>query len=312
MRSSVGVTLCAVIVLLGSALTLVAAAGAAFMFLGPMSGQLFDPAALPPGSDVRTLRAIGAGGAAMLAVFGVIGVATGVGLIRLWVWSRYAAMAFGGLVAFFSVISAAGVLLVPVPPSAGELPPAMRYVIVGFYGLCAAFAGGFIYFLARAATVAQFAGDTTPSGPRLRPLSVTVIAWLMIASAAMMVPSVLLIAFPAVFLGFVLTGAAAKAFYMLYMLAYLALGVGLLKRTTQTLPAAIALQGLMIVNAIIMLVPSVWQRYHEAITSISPMLANQATTAWSQSAGVFFALAYGGVIIHFLQRARRTMTNDHV
>jgi hypothetical protein len=312
MKSSGGVTLCAVIVLLGSALTLLAAAGAAFMFLGPMSGQLFDPSALPPGADVRTVRAMGAAGAAFLAVLGAAGVATGIGLIRLWRWARYAAIIFGGAIVFFSVVSAAGVLLMPVPPSAGDLPPAMRSAIVGFYGLFAAAAGGFVFFLARAATAAQFAGAAGPSGARIRPLSVTVIAWLMIASGAMMVPSVLLIALPAVFLGFVLTGSAATAFYTLYMLAYLALGAGLLRRTIQTLPIAIGLHVLMIVNAVIMLVPSVWQRYHEAITSISPMFANQATMPWSRYVGVVFALAYGGAIIHFLQRARRTMTDAHV
>lgn len=312
MKSSVGVTLCAVVVLIGSALTLVAAAGAAFVFLGPMSSQLFDPASLPPGADVRTMRAFGAGGAAMLGVFGSLGIATGIGLIRLWRWARYSAMICAAFLAFFAVISAAGVLLVPMPAAQSNVPATFIYLMAGVYLLFAAAAGGFIYFLARRATAAQFDGQLVAPGPRTRPLAVTVIAWIMLVSGLMMLPSVLLITLPAVFLGFVFTGGTAKAFYVIYMLAYLVIGAGLLKRTAQTLPAAIGLHGLMIVNALIMLVPSVWQRYHTAVTSMSTLMASQPTSPWAQYSGVVFGMAYGGVIVYFLDRARRTMNTPNV
>jgi hypothetical protein len=57
MKCSVGVAVCAIAVLIGSVLALFGAAGAALAFFGPLSGQLFDPSALPPGADVRLMRA---------------------------------------------------------------------------------------------------------------------------------------------------------------------------------------------------------------------------------------------------------------
>src|SRR6185436_176313 len=56
MKSSVGVKICAVFLLIGSALGLIGAAGMIFVFAGPLSRQFFDPANLPPGADVRMMR----------------------------------------------------------------------------------------------------------------------------------------------------------------------------------------------------------------------------------------------------------------
>lgn len=178
MKCSVGVALGAMVVLLCSVLTLVAAVGAAYMFLGPMSRQLFDPSVLPPGADLRMMRAIGVGSTLTLTMMGSVGIATGIGLIRLWRWARYSAIAFGVCVVAFSLVSAVVMLLIPMPPRTGgapELPASFRYVLAGVYGVFALAGAGFVYLFARKKTAAQFAAgvsDTTP----LRPVSLTIIA----------------------------------------------------------------------------------------------------------------------------------------
>ena len=318
MKCSAGVAICAAVILLGSVLTLAGAAGALFMFLGPMSGQLFDPASLPPGADVRTMRAFGIGGAVMMTLVGAVGVATGVGLIRLWRWARYATIVFGAVVILFSVLSAATILLMPMPaPSSGvaagrALPAAFRMAMAGFYGFCGLVGGWFVYFFLRAKTVAQFAAGSVAAGPRVRPLSITVIAWLMIVSGAMMAPALVFINLPAVFLGLVLTGIAARTFYALYVVAYLAIGIGLIQRTPSALTPAIVLHAFAVLNALVMLVPSAWSRYQEALTSMSPMLANQPPMAGIHYFSVGSGIVVAGVILYFLMTARWTMTVTHV
>jgi hypothetical protein len=277
------------------------------MFLGPMSGQLFDPAVLPPGADVRMMRAFGIGGALMLTALGSLGVATGIGLIRLWRWSRYSAIVFFVVVIAFSLVSATATMFIPMPPRTGggpELPAAFRFFLAGFYGVFAFAAAGFVFFLARRKTAAQFAAGVSDATPPLRPLSVTIIAWMMIVSAAMMLPSMVMMHPPAVFLGVILSGFAAKLFYVGYAVASLVIGVGLIRRTAQTLLPAIVLHALAVPNALAMLLPSTWTRYHAALVNASPMLASQPIRPWAQYSSVVVGLIFTGVVLYFLLTAR--------
>jgi len=317
MKCSAGVAICAAVILLGSVLTLVGAAGAAYMFLGPMSGQFFDPASLPPGADVRTMRAFGIGGAVMMTMFGAVGAATGIGLIRLWRWARYATIVFGACVVLFSVLSAATILLMPMPtrpPGATgpDVPAGFRIAMAGFYGVCGLAGGWFVFFFMRAKTVAQFDGGTAGAGPRVRPLSITIIAWLMIVSGAMMLPSLAFFRLPAMFLGLVLTGGAAKAFYAVFLIAYVAIGIGLLTHTARTLMPAIILNGINMLNAVVLFVPSIWTRYDEAMAAMSPMIANQPPMLGIRYFSMGSGIVVAGVILYFLVAARWTLTVTHV
>lgn len=310
-KCSVGVAVFAVVVLLGSAVALAAGAGGIYMFLGPISGQLFDASSLPPGADLRTMRAAGVFGASMVSLFGVLGVATGVGLIRLWRWARYSAIAFGVCVAGFSVLSAAFTMFVPLPsaPSGGpELAGRIRIAMVVFYGVWAAVGGVFVWFFLRARTKAEFSGASSDDGPRVRPISITIIAWLMIVSGVMMLPTMFLMHPPAILLGLVLTGRAAQVFYLVYSIAYLVIGVGLLKRTSQALMPAIALHSFALVNALTMLLPGIWSRYQDAAAAASPMMAGaaqQSSMPAMRYGAVGMGIAVAGTILYFLREARR-------
>ncbi len=315
MKSSVGVTICAVVVLIGSALALVGAAGAAFMFLGPLSGQLFDPANLPPGADLRMMRAAGLSGAVMIGAFGALGIATGIGLIRLWKWARYAAIVLGACVIVFSVIPGIAVMFLRIPPPSsnptGTVPAGFRMVLAAFYFVWAALGGIFVYAMMRASTVAQFNGGAVEADPRVRPLSVSIIAWFMIASAAMGLPMMALTHLPAFLLGVMLTGGVAKAFYIVYFSLYVLLGIGLLKRTSEALTPSIGLHAFAIANALVMLVPSVWLRYQRAISSMSMMGGEPtaATLTWSRYLAVGSGVLLPGIIVYFLLKARRTLAS---
>lgn len=317
MKCSAGVAICAVVILLWAAVTLVFAAGAAFMFLGPQSGQFFDPATLPPGADIRMMRAFGIGGALMMTLMGGVGVATGIGLIRLWRWARYATIAFGALVILFSAGSAATILLMPMPtrpPGATgpDVSAGFRMAMAGFYGIWLLLGGWFVYFFLRAKTAAQFAHGTGDALPRVRPLSVTVIAWVMIVSGAVMLPSLALFRLPAVLLGMLLTGVAAKAFYAVFLIAYVAIGIALLKKTAKALTPAIILHGFNMLNALALLFPSTWARYQEAIAAMSPMFASQPHTEGIRYFSAGSGIIVAGVMLYFLMAARWTMTVTHV
>jgi hypothetical protein len=312
MKSSVGVTICAVVLLLASALGLLGAGGMLFIAFGPMAGQFFDPANLPPGANVGLMRSMMLAGAMFTGLFAGFGLATGIGMIRLWRWARYAAIVIGVIVIVLSVLPAFAFLFVPLPTPAGTAgppPAAIRWVLAGFYFFWAALGGVFVYMMARQATVDQFnGGEGVPAPPRARPLSLTIIAWLMIVSGVMTLPMVLGMRLPALFLGIVLTGLAAKLFYAIYMVAYVVIGAGLIRRTTEALTPAIVLHSLAFVNTLVMLVPSVWRKYEAAIASVSPILA---TPSAPSTAGSYFGLIFGAafalVILFFLLRARRTL-----
>jgi hypothetical protein len=308
MKCSVGVAVCAIAVLIGSVLALIGAAGAAIAFLGPLSGQLLDPAALPPGADVRVMRAGMLSGLFFVGAFAALGIAVGIGLIRLWKWARYAAIALGVLVILFSVLPGLFFAFVPLPASTanGPAPAAVRWIMVGFYLFWAAMAGIFLYVMTRQSTVAQFNGGLAEPAPRVRPLSVTIIAWLMIASGLMTLPVLAWAHMPAVFFGLVMTGIAARIFYGVYTVAYVVIGVGLIRRTTEAIPLAIALHAIMLLNALTMIVPGVWRRYQDAMAAISPMFANEGAQA-GRYYGVFFGAAVAGAFLFFLLRARRTL-----
>lgn len=313
MKSSVGVTICAVFVLIGSALALIGAGGIAFIAAGPMAKQFFDPANLPPGADVGVMRSMMLGSALITGMFSAFGIATGIGLIRLWKWARYAAIVFGVIVIVGSVLPGIAFLFVKIPPPSssqnGAVPAGFRLLLAGFYWFWAILAGVFVWVMARKSTAAQFnGGEGMPMAPRARPISVSIIAWLMIVSGVMTLPMVLWMKLPALFVGVVLTGLAAKLYYALYMVAYVVIGVGLIRRTSEALTPAIVLHSLALVNAVTLLAPPVWAKYQAALTLVSTMFgAQNAPSAAGSYFGLLFGVVFAIVILFFLLRARRTL-----
>ena len=225
---------------------------------------------------------------------------TGVGLFRLWRWARYSMIAFGAFMAVTSALTVAFGVAAPMS-AAPDMPRGLQIALVVFYLLLAAVGAGLAYFFTRPAIVEQFGG--TSGRTHTRPVSVTIIAWLMLISGAMMVPSVLLLSLPAVVVGALVVGAGARLYYAAYMTAYLVIGVGLLRRTRAFLAPAIGLQVFALLNALASLRPGVWSRYLEAVAAAVPSMtlpAASGTHWWTSGAGVVTA----GVMVFFLVKAR--------
>jgi hypothetical protein len=183
-------------------------------------------------------------------------------------------------------------------------------VLVAFYLFWAVLGGVFVYVMMRKSTIAQFNGGSLEMAPRVRPLSVSIIGWFMIVSAAMGLPMMALAHLPAFVLGMLLAGGVAKAYYILYFSLYALVGIGLLKRTSEAIAPAIGLHAFGIANALVMLVPSVWLRFQQAMAGMR--MFNGAPTAAVLPDGFrYFSVASGvllpAIIVFFLLRARRKL-----
>jgi len=223
MSRPAGVTVSAVFLILGSALT---ALIGVFMLLAP--------SLVPPNSPQPPFaQAIMVITATVLFGCALWGVLTGVGLFRMRRWARISIVVIGALLVIFCGLSLLMIFIVP--QLTPEFEPASGMgIVVGimftFYLIPIAFGVWWLIYFNRTAVKAAFLAGASVSakeGPR-RPLSIAVIAWHAIAFGIMTTPYALS-SWPAFFFGIVLTGWVAKLIYFSFGAAELAIGAGLLK-----------------------------------------------------------------------------------
>lgn len=218
MKRSIGVTISAVVTVLGSVLT------ALFGVLILVSFNLSRGGRpdMPPYASVAGLAIAG-----LLLVLAAWGVTTAIGLIRLRRWARVSILVFSVLMVLTFGSTAVVMAVVPLP-SLPSLPSGLmtgvRIGIVCIYGILALIGGWWLYLFNRASVVAQFA----PGPPPARPLSVSMIAWLLLCGGVFCFVYTWL-PFPAILFGITITGWSAKAAYLVLSLLQLWLGVGLLR-----------------------------------------------------------------------------------
>lgn len=231
MSRSVGVYITAVLVLAGSVLCLLSGL---FQLLAAFFQTTVPPtAATPnfPAPTVHFLRYALFFAAAMSFAFGGWGVATGIGLFGFRRWARISMLIFSGFLLLISLPGLALFLFVPlpVPPEApAQMMVAVRVVIAVFYGLLIAIAAWWIYLFNKASVKQQFIGGLPAAGPSRRPLSITIIAWFLLIGAASF-PFVVIMRTPAFLFGFRMPTWTAPLIYLLYGVAHVYLGLGLLK-----------------------------------------------------------------------------------
>ena len=221
MRRSIGVTISAILVLLGSllwlGLTLLMLM--AFVFTAQPTPSAGAPQALATG--VATLLG--------WALCSAVGVATAVGLFRLKRWARISLLIFASFLSYLGSVITISLLLFSLPPSSGTSPEMMAGIRVGmlaFFTLpMLAFGGWWLYLFNRPSIRAQF---PQPMGGSRRPASITVIALLLLVGA---VGTLLLPVFhvPIPVFGVMLSGWAAALITVLQGLLALVLGIGLLR-----------------------------------------------------------------------------------
>jgi hypothetical protein len=228
---TVGVTVSAVFVFIGSGLTLLFVAFACVGLWAIWSGASgSEMAEQPPFVKQFMLFSVG-----LVLGAAAWGIASGVGLLRLREWARVSMLVFSALLALFCLGSILFVWFLPLPPNPEIPAQQMRFIHFGltlFYGLFAAVGVGWLYFFNTNSVKEQFRQRITPDGlvlhPLTRPVSITVVAWFLLVLGAIS-PIELLIPFPVIIFGVVFTGHASRIVLMIYCVIELLAGVGLLK-----------------------------------------------------------------------------------
>ena len=282
MRRSVSVTISAVIVLVGSCLTLLYAA---FVALASLALATFQ-------RDQQFLGVFAAVGFLFLVGLGAWGIATGVGLIQLREWARISILVFSALLVFGTLMSAVITALIPfesfAPQQSGDNLPQflfiMRVVMMSAYGSVMLLGIWWLYFFMKAATREQFAARRVAAVPAFaasgtyappvaahatglayaeppmrrfgRPVSITIIAVLFLIGPCFAPISYLQMrvmfpgtGVPVFFFGRMLAGEPAIVVFCLLLALRAVAGVGLLKLKPWARILAICLEVFGMVNA---------------------------------------------------------------
>lgn len=302
MSRPVGVTVSAIVALLGS---IIAALLAAFMAASPFIAMLQPQ---PPNSAQFAFAS-----AAMFSVLAVVGIWTSIGLFGLRSWARIAILVFASFLAVGSLFS---LLMTPFLPKSPNYSPdtehVVRLMMVAAFGIPLAIAVWWLIQFNTQSTKAAFASSKAePASPR--PLSITVIAWAcIVGGATCLFP--LLFRSPAFLFGAVFNGWSAALIYVILGAVQLYIGKGLLDLQERARSLAIAWFGLSFVHgSIVMLVPSIRQRMLELPPTLGHNQPNPiAFEGMVLYVGLAFSAIVAGTIIWFLLRYRaefgRTVT----
>lgn len=247
MQRSAGVTVIAILSLLGSLLCLAMSCLMVLaLFVSPAHQSLDDPAARY--AKIGFIFAI-------IFFLGpaVWGITTSIGLFRLRRWARISTLIFSGLLAFFGVLSSPFILVVHIPDTPGANPAVMsgiKIFMVVFYLTLAAIGIWWLIYLTRPAVKAQFEVGFVPGPPPRRPLSISIIGWLLIICGCFL-PLNLLLHSPIIVLGIVLTGWAATLLFIAFGAVSLVAGIGLLRLRNYARLLAIAYLAFGVLNSIV-------------------------------------------------------------
>lgn len=324
MKRSWGVTAAAVVALLGSAC--IAILGAVVLFGALMYfGGRNPESVLSRQAPAPTIAPM---------IFGVVfeiglaawGLSTAVALLRPKAWSRISMLIFAGFLGVTAAFSGLIFMILPLPETRGT-PENFAFVLrtstALFWGATLLIAVWWLVLFTRKSVVAQFSGVPTTvtipgepasgtigaSGvmtPKIRrPLTITILAWLYVASVPMMIPSWLISgtrSIPAPFFWTVLEGKRLLIYYVLFGAVTLASGIGLLKSKAWAFWLALGIQSFGLLNiAAVVALPgreARWERFMQSVShSFPPETLDQSLSflksvmAISAAGGFLFALA---------------------
>ena len=220
MKRSIAVTISAIIALIGSILTL------GIGMIGAL-GVLVQRNTVPQGAGVAAAALVGV---LVITLSAIWGIATGIGLLLLKGWAQISIIIFASLLAL-SLLGAPMMLLIPFPTTPGVDAGFLwgfRICMAAFYLLLGAIGIWWLILFTRPSVKVQFSDGVPKADDGGRPLSISVIAWLLILGATSM-PVCLLMRVPTILLGFLLTGWAAVLTYTSLLIVLLCLGIGLLR-----------------------------------------------------------------------------------
>ena len=258
MSRPASVTAAAVVVVAGSVFAIIGGIASVYFALSP-GFRAMRPQAANPTFVTGILIAL----AAITLAFAAWGIATSIGLVRMRSWARVSLVVFAVLLAFISLISAVGVFAAtPVQPGmAPQMARNLRYGVAGVYAIPFAIALWWLIQFNMASTKAAFANANPDALVNGRPLSMSIIGYLLIIGGAFCVIP-LLMGMPGYIAGGVLTGWPARALYAAFGGAELYAGIGLLALREPARVAAIAVCCLGPLNGIALaLIPGAQARF---------------------------------------------------
>src|SRR5262245_490007 len=187
MKRPVGITVSAVIAIIGSAFSVLM--GVLMVVSSIMTRNMPIPAPSPD----QAVPPIAPAMVAFISIFyaggGVWGTVSAIGLLRLRNWARICFAVFGGILCLcsgFGVLgSLAAMWFVPQTlPGGNNVPPGLitgMFVAIGAIALlCTALGIWWMIYFNRPKVRVHFLGEETASTPRQFPLSITIIAWILV------------------------------------------------------------------------------------------------------------------------------------
>jgi hypothetical protein len=251
MRRPVGVTASAIVAFLGSTLAIIVApvVVAAVFFQPPQASQASAPPAAP-----MLLSGL------MFAVLGGVGIWTAVDLFRLRSWARTSMLVFAGFIGVGSLFTMLMFMVVPMPAdiSAETLRNFRTTMVIGM-AVPVVIAGWWLIQFNTPSTKAAFASTETGT-ISARPMSITIIAILMIVAGAWFLVAAFMPG-PGFVFGIVLSNRAASIVYALIAVVSIYTGKGLLDLREPTRLIAIGWHAFWFLHAaVITLVPALRQR----------------------------------------------------
>ncbi|HTU35842.1 MAG TPA: hypothetical protein VMF66_18720 [Candidatus Acidoferrum sp.] len=337
MPRSAGVTVSAVVVFIGSALTLLfgafAVLGLTLVSRRPLPNMPLHAGYL---ASIYAIFVLG---------FAGWGIASGIGLLNTREWARISTVVFAAILALLTIPTALFIAFIPLPfPRDPSLPSnfavTMRVSIALFYGLLGALAVFWIFFFNRASVKDQFqtkprhfAEPALQLGPATafaapdrsatsRPLSITIISWLLIIGSAFAPLSMLYsrtafhgIEIPLCFLGFFLFGRTAALIMVVWMAAQVIAAVGLLKLQNWARLTTIGLQLLGIINAVLMVgIPANRLRFQHIMDAATAFMNQPMAQPMSSSfpvwIGMLASLPLFVVVLWFLITRKHAFTKQ--
>jgi len=288
-RYWIGIRASAVLTIVGSLLTLAFAGLILF-------GTVVKPPPTGPAAPPFPMAAIGMVMAAILAAFSGWGFWTAVAVFRRRGWARVSIVVFAALLTFIGASASLVILIMPFPAQGGvsqRMMDVARWGIAGFYGVLAVIGVWWLVLFNLGSTKEYFAQDA-PSVPRARPLSVSVIAWWLLAGALMCVAPVVM-RVPAFVFGAVMTGWTALAVYVTFSMAQCLLGIGLLRLKEPARVAAIAYFCLTALSGLLALAPPGFAARMQIVQREMPRFYPAATSAQMFQSG--WALVLSGIVL---------------
>ena len=250
MKRSVGVTVIAILTLLGSLFALLMGLLVAMV---PFLGSKFTGRPLP--FDPRFFAAMMLVAALTYILPALWGIVTSIGLFRLKEWARISTIVFSVLLILMSSFGLVMAAVIPLPVDPNRrLPPyfatGMR-IFMGMFALTLLSVGvWWIVFFSRrkvkeqfARVAAGYAVDTSPTAagtvpltlavaaPPIvpaSPLSLTILAWLMLVGGVF-IPVNFVLHSPAFLFAKIITGWPAAIYFLLVLVLQLYIGIGLLR-----------------------------------------------------------------------------------